>query len=180
MWDLWWTKRHWSTFFPSTSDCPANHTFHRLLLSSWTGTIGWRTRRTQSRPFPRTDYITTQKAEVSWLPWTPYEIPQQHSQYHWCYVTNAVDEASISERNTDQAEINSNKSPPIFASNNILVVSYHEAFQLKFWMYFWPSKLQPFNWNIIADGMCSVLKWVRVACRNWYISVWTIHIVMQW
>jgi hypothetical protein len=25
IWDLWWTKRHWGRFSPSTSVSPANH-----------------------------------------------------------------------------------------------------------------------------------------------------------
>jgi hypothetical protein len=34
MWGLWWTKRHWGRFSPSTSVSPANHHIPPLAPSS--------------------------------------------------------------------------------------------------------------------------------------------------
>jgi hypothetical protein len=41
MWGLWWTKRHWGRFFPSTSVSPANHStdFSIIII-----TRGWHSR----------------------------------------------------------------------------------------------------------------------------------------
>jgi hypothetical protein len=38
MWSLWWTKRLWGKFFPSTSVSPANHHFTNFII---TITRGW-------------------------------------------------------------------------------------------------------------------------------------------
>jgi hypothetical protein len=42
MWGLWWTKRHWGRFPPSTSVSPANHhsTNLSIIKSLGAGTIG--------------------------------------------------------------------------------------------------------------------------------------------
>jgi hypothetical protein len=41
MWDLWWTKRHWGMFSPSTSVSPANHsTKFSIIIITW----GWHNR----------------------------------------------------------------------------------------------------------------------------------------
>jgi hypothetical protein len=41
MWGLWWTKRHWSRFSPSTSVSPANHsTDFSIIIITW----GWHNR----------------------------------------------------------------------------------------------------------------------------------------
>jgi hypothetical protein len=39
MWGLWWTKRHWGRFSPSTSVFPANHhsTNFSIIIITW----GW-------------------------------------------------------------------------------------------------------------------------------------------
>jgi hypothetical protein len=58
MWDLWWTKRRWGRFSPSTFSLPCQSSFHQFLhnhhhLSSGAGTIGqqWRHyQETQSHP----------------------------------------------------------------------------------------------------------------------------------
>jgi hypothetical protein len=39
MWGLWWTKRHWGRFSPSTSVSPANH--HSTNFSIIIITRGW-------------------------------------------------------------------------------------------------------------------------------------------
>jgi hypothetical protein len=42
MWGLWWTKRHWGWFSPSTSTSPANHhssNFYNIII-----TRGWHNR----------------------------------------------------------------------------------------------------------------------------------------
>jgi hypothetical protein len=39
MWDLWWTKRHWGRFSPSTSIPPADH--HSTKFSIIIITRGW-------------------------------------------------------------------------------------------------------------------------------------------
>jgi hypothetical protein len=41
MWGLWWTKRHWGRFSPSTSVSPANHStnFSPIIINR-----GWRNR----------------------------------------------------------------------------------------------------------------------------------------
>jgi hypothetical protein len=41
MWGLWWTKRHWGRFSPSTSVSPANHStdFSIIII-----TRGWQNR----------------------------------------------------------------------------------------------------------------------------------------
>jgi hypothetical protein len=41
MWGLWWTKRHWGRFSPSTSVSPANHftNFSIVII-----TLGWHNR----------------------------------------------------------------------------------------------------------------------------------------
>jgi hypothetical protein len=41
MWGLWWTKRHWGRFSPSTSVSPANHStdFPIIII-----TRGWQNR----------------------------------------------------------------------------------------------------------------------------------------
>jgi hypothetical protein len=37
MWGLWWTKWHWGSFSPSTSDSPANHhsTSFSIIITTW-------------------------------------------------------------------------------------------------------------------------------------------------
>jgi hypothetical protein len=42
MWGLWWTKRHWGRFSPSTSVSPANHdsTNFSIIIITRGGTIG--------------------------------------------------------------------------------------------------------------------------------------------
>jgi hypothetical protein len=42
MWGLWWTKRHWGRFSPSTSFSPANH--HSTNFSIIIITRGWQNR----------------------------------------------------------------------------------------------------------------------------------------
>jgi hypothetical protein len=42
MWVLWWTKRHWGRFSPSTSVSPANH--HSTKFSILIITRGWQNR----------------------------------------------------------------------------------------------------------------------------------------
>jgi hypothetical protein len=42
MWDLWWTKRHWGRFSPSTSVSPANH--HSTNFCIIIITRGWHNR----------------------------------------------------------------------------------------------------------------------------------------
>jgi hypothetical protein len=41
MWNLWWTKRHWGRFSPSTSVSPVNHhsTNFSIIISPGAGTI---------------------------------------------------------------------------------------------------------------------------------------------
>jgi hypothetical protein len=47
MWGLWWTKRHWGTFSPSTSVSLANH--HSTNLSIIIITRGWHNRPISGR-----------------------------------------------------------------------------------------------------------------------------------
>jgi hypothetical protein len=46
MWGLWWTKRHWGSFSPSTSVSPANHftNFSIIII-----TRGWHNRPISGR-----------------------------------------------------------------------------------------------------------------------------------
>jgi hypothetical protein len=46
MWGLWWTKRHWGRFSPSTSVSPANHSTN---FSSIIITRGWHNRPISGR-----------------------------------------------------------------------------------------------------------------------------------
>jgi hypothetical protein len=47
MWCLWWTKRHWGRFSPSTSVSPANH--HSTNSSIIIFTRGWHNRHISGR-----------------------------------------------------------------------------------------------------------------------------------
>jgi hypothetical protein len=46
MWGLWWTKRHWGRFFPSTSVYPANHSTDFSIIIT---TRGWHNRPLSGR-----------------------------------------------------------------------------------------------------------------------------------
>jgi hypothetical protein len=46
MWGLWWTKRHWGRFSPSTSVSPANHSTNVSIIII---TRGWHNRPLSGR-----------------------------------------------------------------------------------------------------------------------------------
>jgi hypothetical protein len=56
IWALWWTKRHWGRFSPSTSDYPANH--HSTNFSI-TITRGWHNRPIGGRSVEWTQFDST-------------------------------------------------------------------------------------------------------------------------
>jgi hypothetical protein len=67
MWGLWWTKRHWGRFSPSTSVYPANHSIKFSIIII--------TRSGHSRP------IGGRSAEWTQLDSTPPTIPIKKKQY---------------------------------------------------------------------------------------------------
>jgi hypothetical protein len=56
MWGLWWTKRHWGRFSPSTSVSPANHS---TKLSIIIITRGWLNRPIGGRSAKWTKWDST-------------------------------------------------------------------------------------------------------------------------
>jgi hypothetical protein len=57
MWGLWWTKRHWGRFSPSTSVSPANHhpTNFSIIIITW----GWHNRPINDRSVEWTQLDST-------------------------------------------------------------------------------------------------------------------------
>jgi hypothetical protein len=81
-WDLWWTKRHWGRFSPSTSVSPANH--HSTNFSITIITRDW-----HNRP------IGGRSAEWTQLDSTPplYQLKKIHLENSWidfCEISYAT------------------------------------------------------------------------------------------
>jgi hypothetical protein len=78
MWGLWWTKRHWGRFSPSTSVSPANHsTDFSIIIITW----GWHSRPFSGRSVewtlipPPTIQIKKKKGKV---------VPMHHTMKTYC------------------------------------------------------------------------------------------------
>jgi hypothetical protein len=94
MWGLWWTKRHWGRFSPSTSVSPANH--HSTNFSIIIITRGW-----HNRPF------SGRSAEWTQLDSTPHYTNYKNQIYDITSTTTNDDDDDDDNNNS-----NNNKHSP--------------------------------------------------------------------
>jgi hypothetical protein len=95
MWGLWWTKRHWGRFSPSTSVSPANHsTDFSIIIITW----GWHSRpskwpqcRVDRDSTPHYAKLKKKKKILCYLMWL-------NSQFHFEFITCQLKYLSNSSR----------------------------------------------------------------------------------
>jgi hypothetical protein len=84
MWELWWTKRHWGRFSPSTSVSPANHSTNFSVIII--------TRDRHSRP------ISGRSVEWTQLDSTPHYTNSKPLNLLCCYTDQATGRMSEKPR----------------------------------------------------------------------------------